>query len=212
MTVSIAGTVENTPPDADAGADRTVECTGPSGADVTLDATGSTDRENNIVSYGWFLHTRAGDDLGSGPTLTLHQAIGSETYFVKPVDAFMQVDEAAVTIEVADQTGPVVACNAPATITPRRTPYSFTATATDVCDSTPGAPLVVGYECFAFNSSGKRVTRKCKVQLSGSTFTVIDSGGIGDHFRWSVQAVDTDGNTTLTTCETEVVRPGPGPV
>jgi hypothetical protein len=176
-----------------------------------LDASASTDAESNIVHYGWFGDTRGGEDLGTGVTLALHQALGTRTYFVKPVDAYMQADEDDVAVTVEDSTGPSIACNAPATITPRRTPHSFTATASDACGSVSGAPTVLRFECFAINSSGKRVTRECEVQLSGSTFTVIDSGGIGDHFRWVVRADDSNGNITEQPCETEVVRPGPGP-
>jgi hypothetical protein len=211
LTVAFSGTVVNTPPNAVLGADRTVECTDATGADVTLDAGGSTDAENNIVHYGWFGDTRAGEDLGTGVTLTLHQALGARTYFVKPVDAYMQADEDDANVTVQDSTGPSIACNAPATITPRRTPYAFTATASDTCGSISGAATVVRAECFAFNGSGKRVAKSCNVRLSGATFTIIDSSGVGNHFLWTVRAGDSNGNSTEQTCETEVIKPGPGP-
>jgi hypothetical protein len=211
LNVDFTGTVVNTPPNAALGADRTVECTDSTGADVTLDASGSTDAEDNIVHYGWFGDTRAGADLGHGATLTLHQALGARTYFVKPVDAYMQADEDDVKVTVQDTTGPSITCNAPATIVPRKTPYSFTATAGDTCGSISAAPTVARYECFTINAQGKPVSIKCKVQLSGGTFTVSNSGGIGDHFRWFVRATDSNGNTSEQRCETTVVKPGPGP-
>jgi len=212
VAVRVSGVVDNTPPHASLGPNRSVECTSPTGADVGLDGSASTDRENNIVSYGWFLGTRAGAALGSGSTITVQQPLGAQAYFVKTIDEFMQADEASATITVADTTGPTVACNAPATVTPRRTPYSFTATATDVCDAALAAPQIVGFECFAFNSTGRRVARKCSVQVSGSTFTIIDSGGIGDHIQWRVRATDAPGNAAVSPWETQIVRPGPGPV
>ena len=211
LNVDFIGTVVNTPPNAVLGADRTVECTDSTGADVTLDASGSTDAESNIVHYGWFGDTRAGEDLGTGVTLTLHQALGARTYFVKPVDAYMQADEDDVKVTVQDSTGPSIACNAPATITPRKTPYEFTATAGDTCGSISGALSIVGVECFAFNGQGKRVTKSCNVRLSAGTLTIRDSSGVGNHFRWTVRAGDSNGNTTEQTCETEVIKPGPGP-
>jgi len=206
LAVDASGIVENTPPHASLGSDRGVECTSPTGADVNLDATSSTDRENNIVTYVWYLGTRAGTFLGSGSTLTQHQAIGAQTYFVKTIDAFMQADEASATITVGDSTAPTIACNAPATITPSKTPYAFTATASDTCDSGLSVPAIIGFDCFALNGSGKPVARSCKVRVSGPTFTIIDSGGIGDHFRWRERVTDASGNPTLSTCETQVVK------
>jgi hypothetical protein len=211
LNVDVSGTVVNTPPTADPGADHTVECTDATGADVTLDASASTDAEDNIVHYGWSKGVRSGDDIATGQTYTLHQPLGTETYFLKVVDAYMQADQDDVQVTVADTTGPSIACNAPATITPRKTPYAFTATAGDACGSISSAPTVVRYECFAFNGSGKRVTKTCNVRVSGATFTVIDSSGIGNHFRWYVRATDSNGQTTEQPCETQVIKPGPGP-
>jgi len=215
LNVNVSGTVANTPPTADPGDDATddaaVECTDATGADVTLDASGSTDAEDNIVHYGWSKGVRSADDIATGQTYTLHQPLGTETYFLKVVDAYMQADQRDVQVTVADTNGPSIACNAPATIVPRRTPYSFTATASDTCGSISGAPTVARYECFTINAQGKRVSIKCKVQLSGGTFTVSNSGGIGDHFRWFVRATDSNGNTSEQPCETTVVKPGPGP-
>jgi hypothetical protein len=96
------------------------------------------------VSYAWFLGFRAGTALGTGSKITVHQALGAQTYFVKTIDGFMQADEASATLTVSDTTGPMVACNAPATITPRKAPYSFTATASDTCGSV-GTPAVLDY-------------------------------------------------------------------
>jgi hypothetical protein len=206
VALNVSGTVDNNPPHASLGSDRNVECTSPTGADVVLDGTSSTDAENNIVSYAWFLGSRAGTVLGTGSTLTVHQALGAQTYVVKAIDAYMEADEASATITVVDSTGPTVACNAPATITPRKTPYSFTATAADTCGST-GTPAVLDFTCFALNSAGQQVTRECSVKISGATFTILDSGGIGNVLRWRVRAADAHGNSTITTCQTQIVHP-----
>jgi hypothetical protein len=212
LDVRAVGVVENTPPVASLGPDRSVECTTPAGADVDLDASASSDLENDIVSFAWFKDARGGDDLGAGPEVTVAQPLGAQTYVLTAVDSYMQADTAEATVTVADTTGPSIECNVPATITPRRTPYVFRASASDVCDDGLAAPTVLDYECFAFNKTGKRVARKCAVAIAGDTFTILDSGGIGDHFRWRVSAGDAEGNGTIATCETEVVRPGPGPV
>lgn len=206
VALDLSGTVDNNPPKASLGQDRNVECTSSTGADVVLDGTSSTDAENNIVSYAWFLGSRAGTVLGTGSTLTVHQALGAQTYFVKAIDAYMQADEGSATITVVDSTGPTIACNAPATITPQKTPYSFTATAADTCGSS-GTPAVLDFTCFALNSAGQQVTRQCSVKISGATFTILDSGGIGNVLRWRVSAADAHGNNTITTCQTQIVHP-----
>lgn len=204
--VVVSGVVENSPPAASLGADRTVECTSPAGADVVLDASGSSDREDNIVSYAWFLGSRTGDLLGTGPMVTVSQPLGASTYFLKAIDGYMQADEASATITVADTTGPTVACNAPATIVPRKQPYTFTASATDVCDNGLGSPSVLDYSCFAYNASGKTVTRQCDVTLSGDSIVIGDPGGIDNHVQWRVRETDAQGNATTVTCETVVVK------
>jgi hypothetical protein len=105
-----------------------------------------------------------------------------------------------------DDRAPTVACNAPATITPRDAAISFEATAADGCEVTTE---VTGYDCFWFNPAGKRVdrTKGCEVVLQNGRITILDSGGVGDHITWDVTATDEAGNQTLQTCEIQVERP-----
>ncbi len=206
--VFATGDVENTPPVADVDTSSTVECTSPDGAEITLDATPSTDREDNVVSYGWYLGGRVGPNVGLGPELTTQQALGSETYVVKLIDAAMQGDELAVTVSVVDTTAPTIDCGAPATITPPGTVYTFPATATDVCDDDLGAAEVLDYECFSINGAGHEVRRSCKVEIDGDTLVVRSTAGVGDHVRWRVRSTDASGNETIQTCETIVAIPG----
>jgi hypothetical protein len=206
VRVAVSGYVENSPPQASFGSDRTVECTSPAGADVALDASASSDREGNIVSYAWFLGSRTGDLLGTGPTITVSQSLGPTTYVLKAIDGYMQADEASATITVADTTAPTITCNAPATVVPRETPYTFIATASDVCDDGLALPTVLDYSCFAYNKSGKMVTRQCDVTVSGDSITLGDPGGIGNHLQWRVREADAQGNANVVTCETVVVQ------
>jgi hypothetical protein len=158
------------------------------------------------VTYSWFQGGRAGTSLGTGSTLSVQQALGAQTYFVKAIDVYMQADEASAQITVVDTTPPTIACNAPATITPSKTPYAFTATAQDTCDPALGAPVISGFDCLARNGSGLIVNRGCKVRVSGSTLTAVDSGGIGNVFRWRVSVPDATGNSGVVTCQTQAVK------
>jgi hypothetical protein len=209
VQVNIGGGVVNSPPNANLGSDRSVECTSTAGASVTLDASASSDAENNIVAYEWFLGTRYGSDLGGGadPTLTLTQALGAQTYFVKTIDANGQADEASATITVVDSTPPTIACNAPANMTPSSVPKSFTASATDTCSATSTA-VVTGFTCFKLLSNGKTTAKveSCRVKISGGTITIIDSGGIDDNIQWTVRGQDAHGNSGTTTCTVHVVQ------
>src|SRR6185369_1598355 len=87
VAVDLSGTIVNEPPTANAGGDATVECTSPAGATVALDANASTDPEGNIVLYVWRRGTVAGSELGTTAALTVSQAIGTQTYSLRVVDA-----------------------------------------------------------------------------------------------------------------------------
>jgi hypothetical protein len=113
-------------------------------------------------------------------------------------------------VEVVDTTDPVISCNAPATISPNDAPASFTATAVDNCDDSPDVE-VVAYDCFHINGAGKIKSKleSCVVDFSGSTITILDSGGVGDTIQWTVTTGDDCGNGAVATCEVQVVMPTP---
>ncbi len=114
--------------------------------------------------------------------------------------------EANVVVE--DLESPAVACNAPATITPPDAPIAFTGTASDNCSV--GTVEITGFDCFKFTKKGKRIdkTGSCEVAITGDTVTILDSGGVGDHIEWYLNAQDSSGNPSALTCLVEVVNPG----
>jgi hypothetical protein len=111
-------------------------------------------------------------------------------------------------IEVVDTTAPVIACNAPLTITPPDAPISFTATAMDNCDGDPMVQ-VLGYDCYKLTANGKRISKlySCVASFDGATFLILDSGGVDDNIDWEVEAVDACGNRRTALCHVEVVNP-----
>ena len=112
------------------------------------------------------------------------------------------------TIEVLDTIPPDISSNAPATIIPPDATISFTATATDNCDSEPYVEIT-SYDCFKFTKKGKRIdkTESCVVSISNNTITILDSGGVDDHITWTARATDSCGNVAEGTFETLVVNP-----
>ena len=106
-------------------------------------------------------------------------------------------------------TSPDIQCNTPATIVPPDAPISFTATATDDC----GASVEIkGFDCLFVTRNGREVdkTQSCVVDVSGDTITILDSGGVGDHIQWTVQAIDNAGNVSEAVCGIVVANPGQG--
>jgi len=94
---------ENQPPIANAGPDQTVEQTGPEGANVTLDGTGSSDPDNNTLSYFW--NWTGGSASGVSPTVMLPPGMTNITLMVDDGE-FNSTD--AVIITVVDSEPPYV--------------------------------------------------------------------------------------------------------
>jgi hypothetical protein len=111
-------------------------------------------------------------------------------------------------VEVQDRVRPTIACNSRPSIRPRDVPVSFRATASDNCDQSPTVKIIA-FGCYAQKASGKRVDKSdsCVVAVSGDTIRVIDSGGVGDHIWWTVQAQDGSGNVSEQVCAVDVVKP-----
>jgi HYR domain-containing protein len=171
-----------------------VECTGPGGASVTLSPAVS----DNCPGVGVGACVPA-----SGSTFPL----GTTSFSCDVTDASANSNACNSTVKVQDTTPPVISCNAPASIKPANAPISFTATASDVCDTSP-AVSITGFSCFTFNGAGKRTDKaeSCVVQIQGSTLTILNSGGFGDNIRWTVSAVDASGNTSTGTCTLSVTK------
>ncbi|MBF5041676.1 hypothetical protein FGE12_04685 [Aggregicoccus sp. 17bor-14] len=203
VDVALDGLIVNQPPVPNAGLDRTVECTSPSGASVTLDASGSTDADGNLSFYEWRRGAQQLAAPSASPLLTVQQALGEQTYNLLVADRGLSADRDAVVVRVADTTAPQIACNAPATVTPSDVPGkgfpgpSWTATATDACTGVA-----------SLTASGVTCTGpgQCKAVPSGATLTLYQTGGVGNVIRWTVQARDAGGNTRQQTCEVRVVK------
>lgn len=218
FAVDLAGPIVNQPPQARAGADQAVECTSAGGASVTLDGSASSDPDENIKIFSWRRGGGAGESVGLESVVDVNLGVGdTQNYMLTVVDAAGQASQDSVLIGVADTTAPSVACNAQPTITPNdgldeddptKPPIAFTATATDTCDPSAGA-RIVGFDCFAFTSSGKRIDKKasCAVAIDAATIAILNSGGVDTHIQWTVRGADASGKTQHHVCEVLVVKP-----
>ena len=86
---------DNQYPVADAGPDQTVEQTSAEGANVTLDGSGSSDPDNDTLSYFW--NWTGGSALGVSPTVTLPAGVTNVTLTVDDGE-FNATDTVMITV------------------------------------------------------------------------------------------------------------------
>ncbi|MDH3459134.1 MAG: PKD domain-containing protein, partial [Gemmatimonadota bacterium] len=137
------GDTVNLPPLVNAGMDIVSECNAMNGSNVTLDGSGSTDPENDPLTYQWSC---------TGIALSTPNSVTSSGFF--PLDstttcrldatdvAACPPDAEFMQVSVEDTTDPVITCPANVTIEcDESTDPSNTgeATATDTCD---GGPMI----------------------------------------------------------------------
>jgi hypothetical protein len=111
LSLDVSGDILNQPPTADAGPDQTVECANAAVTNVVLDASASSDPDANIALYSWLRGTRTGELVGFEQRSTVEQALGSQTYVLRVIDALAQADEGTTEVTVADQLPPIVSCS-----------------------------------------------------------------------------------------------------
>ncbi len=105
-TVEAEWEVRNQPPVANAGADQTVEQTGPTGANVTLNGSGSSDPDGDPLTYAL-----SGGASATGATPTVLLAAGTNNISLTVSDGLAN-DTDSVQIIVQDTIAPVITTTA----------------------------------------------------------------------------------------------------
>lgn len=185
------GDTVNLPPTVDAGEDIVAECSETGGSTLSLDATGSTDPENDPLTFAWVCLGVALSDPSS-PT--------PEGFFPLDESVDCRVDAsdvsacppgaAGLNVTVVDTTDPVITCpptdltlecsaagGNPAT-DPEIAGFLAAASATDICDADP----VVSDDAPAFFPNGETTL---------VTFTATDQSFNADSCSRSVTIEDT---------------------
>ncbi len=175
---------ENSVPVANAGLDQTVECPD----DTHLDGNGSTDADNDALTYEW----RNGETvLGNSAVLDFPLPLGTHTLTLTVTDINEASDDDTVIITVRDTTKPIVACPGNQTVSAGANcqalvpDFATAAFATDSCSSvltrsqTPAAGSSVGLGSHTVTVS---VTDQSgNVGTCTVTLTVIDATApVGD--------------------------------
>lgn len=189
---------DTTPPNVTCPANVTVEC------DESTDPSNTGTATATDICDTTSLTVMSSDEIAPGTC----PATSVITRTWQATDSCGNTGSCEQTITLVDTTSPAIQCNAPLTIAPANASISFMATATDNCDDDPSVEIV-NYQCYKVKKGGKIVDKSesCEVDLSGDTITIQDAGGVGDIFRWTVNATDSCGNVSQQQCTTAVTHP-----
>ena len=111
VPVTVSVILPNQPPVADAGADRTIECSSPNGTPVALDGTHSSDPDStpgtndDITKYEWLVN---GSVVASTATATVTLPLGATTVTLRVTDKQGATATDDVIITIADTTPPAL--------------------------------------------------------------------------------------------------------
>ncbi len=172
--------LQNTPPVADAGPDQTVEQTSPQGALVTLNGTGSSDPDNDPLTYYW--NWTGGSATGATPTALF--PIGNTTVTLTVTDAQYNATDTVNIIVQEDKTPPVVDAGPDVTVEQESyagTQVTLNGTATNTVSTR-----------FNFTWSENGIVLKAEANVTNTT--LIYTFNLGTHIV-TLNATDEAGNT-----------------
>lgn len=198
----------NLPPVADAGPDRTVECTGPSGAEMTLDGTGSSDPDGDPLTFSW----NGPFGLATGPTPTVEIPFSTHVITLTVDDGRGESDTDTVEITVVDTTAPAIASLSPdpSVLWPPNhgmVPVVVDVLVTDLCDPTPACRIVGVASDEPVTGGGTGNTAPDWVITGALTVDLRaerSGGGDGRTYSITVECTDASGNAEVGVATVEV--------
>lgn len=193
--------VYNTAPVADAGSDQSIEATGHT-TSVQLDGSGSTDANNDPLTYSWSLN---GSEVATGATPSLDLERDTYTFVLTVDDGYGATNSDEVTVEVYN-TPPVADGGSDQTFEATRptSPVSLSGSGTDA----NGDALT-----FSWSLDGNEVATSgdANFDLAPGTYvftlTVDDGYGGSDNDEVTVTITDTTAPDLTFTTETNSLWP-----
>jgi len=201
----------NLAPIADAGPDQTLECSGHNGTPVTLDGSGSTDPNDDLLTFAW------DGPFGTltGEVISPDMPLGISLVTLTVDDGRGKSDSDTVAITVMDTTSPTLDVSlSPNTLWPpnhKLVTIDASLQVSDVCDANPNVELVSITSNEADNGLGDGDTSD---DIQGVSYGTDDrqfllraerSGtGSGRIYTAIYSATDASGNATETTDEVTV--------
>jgi hypothetical protein len=200
-TATVAFTITisaiNDAPQADAGADQTIECSNP----VMLSGAASSDIDGDSLTYLW---TEGATTLGTSVTLSVTLPAGVHTITLRVTDPSGAYSEDTVVVTVVDTTNPTLVTNgATISIWPPNKKYTtinvadLVAGASDGCDGSVSLASVV----IAKVTSDEGVAADNDIIIAAGCKSVqlrADSDGKGDGRIYTItfRATDAAGNSS----------------
>ena len=208
----------NQPPSADAGPDQALECTSASGTAVTLDGSGSSDPDNDSLTFFWTgpFPEGGGTVTGVSPTVTFALG-GPHTITLTVDDGNGGSDSDTVMVTVQDTRPPTLSVALSPSILwpPDHELVQITATiqVSDTCDLSPEVELVSITSNEPDNGLGDGATSN---DIQGAGLGMDDrlfllraerSGmGTGRIYTVTYRASDASGNTTFAMAQVTVLH------
>jgi len=195
ITVPVVLVPLNSPPVADAGMDQTFECPW-----VALDGSGSSDPDDDIVSYEWFI----GDELiAEGETADVELPVGVHVVTLTVTDSYDATSSDDVTMTVVDTTAPVVTIEmSPDNLWPPNHKMRRVEAVLDIddCDEAPTVTLLSVESNEAENANGDGNTEP-DIEIIDETNLMLRAeragGGSGRVYTVRYSVVDAAGNETF---------------
>jgi len=178
--IAVITVTENQPPIVDAGPDQTLEQTSMQGAMVTLNGTGSSDPDNDTLTYYW----NWTGSSATGPTPTALFPVGNTTVTLIVNDGqYNATDTVNITVQ-ADTTAPVVDAGADVTV------EQESHAGTQVTLNGTAADNVSTRFNFTWSENGAAL----KTETNVTDTTLIYTFNLGTHIV-TLNATDEAGNT-----------------
>ena len=178
--IAVITVTENQPPIADAGPDQTLEQTSLQGAMVTLNGTGSSDPDNDTLTYYW--NWTGGSATGATPTALF--PVGNTTVTLIVTDGLYNATDTVNIVVQADKTPPVVDAGPDITVEQESyagTQVTLNGTATDTVST-------------RFNFTWSENGTALKTETNVTDTTLIYTFNLGTHVV-TLNATDEAGNT-----------------
>lgn len=212
---SLVFVVGNQAPIANAGLDRTVECAGATTA-VKLDGTGSSDPDNDVLTYSWSATGITFDDATSA-TPTGQFPLGTTTVTLTVTDPSGASDTDEVDVTVGDTQPPTITVELdPNELWPpnhKLVAIHATVVATDVCDQDVDVILlsVTSNEAEPSPGNGNTAPDIVAATLGTEDYdfelrSERSGGGTGRTYTVCYRATDESGNSATTCSEVVVPR------
>jgi PKD domain len=196
MTETATATItvlQNTPPVANAGPDQFVEQTSPEGANVALNGTGSSDPDNDTLTYYW--NWTGGSAQGATPTVMLPP--GNTTVTLTVSDGLANSTD-MVNIVVQDTTPPIVSVGPNMTVEQEShagTEVTLNGTATDAVST-------------QFNFTWSENGTVLKTDVNAASTALTHTFNLGNH-TVTLDATDQAGNTDSANVTVSVIDTRP---